>query len=406
MSKVDLVRFLPTTDSEVLAKKINYQFEKQLITQLKGIERQEKFARLTIEKSNSVLKKDMMLKRQRSLPTSQNQGCLRRTENSAGESFFQVNRNTRSDEMNLYKQFSTDYLKRNNGKNGYVHRALSRSSSGGRAMRSMQPTAIPRRLTQSVDAGDVPTHGELVRVRSATSLDLNSRYNKWCESIDEMDHKKLSSSPPTITRPRSATAVDPEDLLIPELELEAQEMAESKAPVPRRPSSEKPPLRRQQRLCRVSSLPGSLAIACKIAEERELSQEDSKRVVPEKGQKTNRENSVGRIQLTNQTEQTFPSDIGTSHKHNIRPFRSPTEVKKDNLFPSVMSSSPKNGNGSPPLKVFDINNNDIEPLSVAKTTRDDFQGSKKRNTWHEADEILPQISKISKTKLRMTKSVQ
>eukprot|EP00111_Clytia_hemisphaerica_P009078 TCONS_00026611-protein len=366
MSKVDLVRFLPTTDSEVLAKKINYQFEKQLITQLKGIERQEKFARLTIEKSNSVLKKDMMLKRQRSLPTSQNQGCLRRTENSAGESFFQLNRNTRSDEMNLYKQFSTDYLKRNNGKNGYVHRALSRSSSDGRAMRSMQPTAIPRRLTQSVDAGDVPTHGELVRVRSATSLDLNSRYNKWCESIDEMDHKKLSSSPPTITRPRSATAVDPEDLLIPELELEAQEMAESKAPVPRRPSSGKPPLRRQQRLCRVSSLPGSLAIACKIAEEREL--EDS--VGQEKGQKTNR------------------------------------EVKKDNLFPSVMSSSPKNGGGIPPLKVFDINNNDIEHLSVAETTRDDFQGTKKRNTWHEADEILPQIPKISKTKLRMTKSVQ
>ena len=60
---LDLVGFLPTTDSEVIAKRNNHQHEKRLLCQLRGIERQEKFSRAIINKSNTVLKQHIMLKR-------------------------------------------------------------------------------------------------------------------------------------------------------------------------------------------------------------------------------------------------------------------------------------------------------------------------------------------------------
>lgn len=308
MSRVDLVRFLPTTESEVIAKRANYQFEQRLRTQLRGIEKQEKTSRIIIEKSNSVLKQHIMLRRQKSTPTSPGtysssvssnspylqhqqqyfQGCLRMSENGGGESFCSLNRRALRDDSLYYKPISrspTGYEKRQSSstKKNYLHRSVSRASSvdsynnSNPAVAQDYPTAIPKRISQSFEVA--PPHDCPIPVRSASHLDLTSRYNKWCESVDKMNNNTTNNTSKryVATRQhRSNTVSDLQDIRLEDVSLDLNEETSQqdqredsfnnkqqqtlrKTSAPRKPDTEKPILRRQQRLCRVSSLPGSIA---------------------------------------------------------------------------------------------------------------------------------------------------
>ena len=429
MSKVDLVRFLPTTDSEAIAKRANYQFEKRLETQLKGIKRQERFSRIIIQKSNTVLKQHIMLKRQKSASNSDAsasqqyyQGCLRMSENSSGEWSAYLNRRAFKDDSLYYKEISqspTGYEKRQVTKQSYVHRSPSRASSidsynnnNNSNVTQHYPTAIPKRITQSFE---VVEPDRLVRMQSASHLDLTTRYNKWCDSMDKMkntsdnnigtEQQRPEVRYPDLRRRRSNTISNPEDIRLEDIgsnEETSENHSEEdlinqrrELSIPRRPDTAKPLLRRQQRLCRVSSVPGSIA---SLASATSAPKKEPRFYMSKDLMKT--------VEKKNDQEIACVEII----KKNSRK-KSVERSSVDTLLPLMMNNSLK----------CDMNNNngisnsaDCEEYLPSPMSRNKKKALKASQSWDNkncygndvvgvVENVLP---KITKKKLRMTKSVQ
>ena len=483
MSRVDLVRFLPTTDSEAIAKRVNYQFEQRLRTQLKGIERQEKTSRIIIEKSNSVLKQHIMLRKQKSSPGSSDtyspssyspylqhqqqyfQGCLRMSENGAGETFTSLNRRAFRDDSLYYKPVSrspTGYEKRqpSSSKQGYVHRSLSRASSVDSYNSSCPadqhyPTAIPKRITQSFEVA--PPHDCPIPVRSASNLNLTSRYNKWCESVDRLNNNNNINADTDrrfveTRQRRSNTVSNLQDIQLEDVtdlneetsrgQQQQQQQREEfsnnkqqtsrKTSTPRRPDTEKPVLRRQQRLYRVSSLPGSIAAlsstpaatpplapsrksgvetcsyltadhALKNTGEKKniqfASDLNADLIMVKIGEKKNDQTTISVVEIGPPTVDSRKKGAQGDSLNNLLPLMDKNSLRCDNSKNSNdgIKSTAKNPHKS---------NSDGYQLS-ASTNKLPLKASQswddKSRSYDGGDHVLP---KINKRKLRMTKSVQ
>jgi len=405
MSKVDFVQFLPTTHSEVLAKKVNFQFEKKLETQLRGIEREQKFKRCIIEKTNTTFQRNLNVKmrRQRSLTTQQG-GCLQFVEDStSGEIFFNLNRSSAKNTKDTDRYQNIRFGGSNETdakKHEYVHRSISRSISEGKHHQQQQqtppvkiPTAIPKRLTQSFDHGKKP----LTRVRSATSMDLGRRYDRWCTSLEEMDSRSTyptkeladnSTQTPTMSyvkqtlRSRcSSTSSDIQEIKLDVEDATTKEKLFSENQVlPRLPDKEKPVLRRQRKVCRVRSLPNH-------------------------------------------------GSALSSNPHELPEFLG-TKLAKENSKILPRMSNPGTPITKPGLKltvkISDLNNNDnrsiLSDLNIADSSTPASREIKavhhrqhksvseiKKKAWHEAEDVLPDLvikQEQDKNKLRSTKSLQ
>ena len=266
-------------------------------------------------------------------------------------------------------------------------------------------------MTQSLDVA-APTHDRAVRVRSATHMDLATRYNKWCDSIDKMNNdidnsdnidyqKGFSSS----RRRRSNTISDPEDIrledvnineqgLVDRYEIERNEIhakeekqqqyQKRKTSLPRPPDTTKPPsLSGKQRLFRISSLPTSIVSP-----------------VP------------------------FPRDVTKTEDAPVQQQvvsclvkNGPTKKQQQTVSEEVSKQSKTSAQSDAQqllLSMTNDTNNNSEEISMVrpKKTRDRKKPLKVSRSWEDknflcsstiAGNALPKINKI---KLRMTKSVQ
>ena len=221
MAKIDFVRFLPTTESEVAAQKVNYRQEKHLETQLRSLEKAERYSKNILEKTNTILKQNMRNRMQRNAL----QPCLKYSNSEKdGERYVALNRKTRQNSINLddskhmIPRFSicsdtkslssvsssSSLLSTSSKENvGNSHRRLTRSSSDSCA--THLPNAVPSRQNTairslSLDAGSVypPT-----RPRRSATPTVNTRQGAriaWESDQAKQQNSELSRSDVSLPR--------------------------------------------------------------------------------------------------------------------------------------------------------------------------------------------------------------